>query len=90
MKQFFLNNYANYTGLCIFSDQEYEYILLKQMMQNRVPNVCVSATDPNTFYVYLLFSLLKINYAKYSISKTILKNFYHSNQTCKHNAKDKV
>jgi hypothetical protein len=34
--------------------------------------------------------LFNKNYAKYSISKTILKNFYHSNQTYKYNATDKV
>ena len=90
LKHFFLNSYSNYTGLCIFSEQEYEYILLKQMMQNRCPTVCVSAPDPNTFDVYLLFMLFKKDYAKHSISKTILKNCYHSNQTYKYNATDKV
>jgi hypothetical protein len=81
LKHFFLNSYANYTRLCIFSKQEYEYILLKQINKKRYPNACVSAPDSNTFYVYLLFMLLKKKSAKYSISKTILKNFYHSNQT---------
>jgi hypothetical protein len=52
--------------------------------------VCVSAPDSNTFYVYLLFMLFKKNSAKYSISKIILKNIYHSNQTYKYNATDKV
>jgi hypothetical protein len=50
--------------------------------------VYVSTPDSNTLYVYLLFMLFKKNYAKYSISKTILKNVDHSNQTCKYNATD--
>jgi hypothetical protein len=58
--------------------------------KQRCPNVYVGAPDSNTFYVYLLFMLFNKNYAKYSISKTILKNFYHSNQTYKYNATDKV
>ena len=37
-----------------------------------------------------LFMLFKKKYAKDSIFKTILKNFYHSNQTYKYNATDKV
>ena len=48
--------------------------------KQRCPNVYVGAPDSNTFYVYLLCMLFNKNYAKYSISKTILKNFYHSNQ----------
>jgi hypothetical protein len=129
-ESFFLYCYANYNGLCIFSEQEYEYILLKLMKKKRCPNVYVSAPDSNTLYVYVLFitvftvfrlltdfvclydyefwlslcnivrssvilclplfMLFKKNYATYSISKTILKNFYHSNQTYKYNATDKV
>ena len=40
LKHYFFNSYANYTGLCIFSEQEYEYILFKQMMQQSLSN-CV-------------------------------------------------
>jgi hypothetical protein len=58
--------------------------------KKRCPNVYVSTPDSNTLYVYLLFMLFRKNYAQYSISKTILKNFYHSNQIYKYNATDKV
>ena len=46
-------------GCAFFSEQEYKYILLKQINKKRYPNVCVSALDSNTFYVYPLFMLFK-------------------------------
>jgi plasmid replication initiation protein len=75
--------YVFWTGIWIHFSETNE-------KKKRFPNVYVISPDSNTFYVYLLFMLFKQNYATYSISKTILKNLYHSNQTYKYNATDKV
>ena len=46
----FLNNYTNNNGLCIFSEQEYEYILLRKKKTLQITQYCVMciAQDCNT------------------------------------------
>ena len=77
-------------GCVIFLNRNMNIFYWNKWNQKRCPNVYISAPDANTLYVYLLFMLFKRNYANYSISKTILKNFYHSNQAYKYNATDTV
>ena len=35
----FLNSYTNNNGLCIFSEQEYEYILLRKKHHSKLSNI---------------------------------------------------
>jgi plasmid replication initiation protein len=77
-------------GCVFFLNRNMNTFYWNQWNNKRFPNVYVIAPDSNTFYAYLLFMLFKQIYATYSISKTILKNFYHYNQTYKYNATDKV